>query len=111
MMLKFCPHCKGILIPVREEGRLVVKCKNCGRVHKVLKPLIVEEDIKEPEERGMGIARGNNKFATYKHVCEKCGYRKAEVIDLGAQYSDEDELILLRCGRCGHSERTTKKSS
>jgi len=57
------------------------------------------------------ISEAGNEFATYKHKCSKCGYGKAEVIDLGAQYSDENNLILLRCGKCGWSERVGGKVS
>lgn len=65
---------------------------------------IVSKDVKE------GVVKEKDVFANYRHKCKKCGYGKAEIIDLGAQYSDEDELILVRCGKCGYSERMTKKA-
>ena len=74
------------------------------------KKLIEKEKIKH-EEIGRGVVTDKNTFATYDHECEKCGHKKAEVIDVGVLYSDEDNLILLKCGKCGYSERVGKKTS
>ena len=50
-------------------------------------------------------------IATYDHKCKKCGFSKAQIIDMGIFYSDEDQLILLKCGKCGYSERIGRKVS
>ena len=111
MDLKFCPECKGILVPKRIEKNWFVRCEKCGFLCKVKnKPLIDEEEI-EHEERGKGIAKEQNSFANYKHKCKKCRYEKGELINLGAQYSDENELVMIRCGKCGFTERIEKNSS
>ena len=75
------------------------------------KKIIEDEKIFHDPERGEGIASGESVFATYKHKCKKCGYGHAEIINLGAQYSDENQLILLKCGRCGYAERIEKKAN
>ena len=67
--------------------------------------LKVNEKIPEKRKRGKGIAENTNVFATYKHKCSKCGYENAEVTDLGQFYSDEDYIYLIKCGKCGHTER------
>ena len=67
--------------------------------------LISSEKIKPPEEVGKGVVDKENSFATYKHECKKCGHTGAEINDLGVQWSDEDNLYLATCGKCGHSER------
>lgn len=78
------------------------------------KPLVEKEKIRHEDteffEKGK-ISKEGNEFATYRHKCSKCGYDKAEIIDLGAQYSDENNLVLLRCGKCGWSERVSGKVS
>lgn len=71
---------------------------------------IIEKEKIKHEDRGEGIVKEQDVFATYNHKCKKCGYRKAEIIDLGAQYSDENELIMLKCGKCGYVERVEKKT-
>ncbi len=75
------------------------------------KKLIEDEKIIHEPARGKGIAKGDDVFASYRHKCKKCGYGKAEIINLGAQYSDENELIMLRCGKCGYTERIEKKAN
>jgi len=73
------------------------------------KKLVEDEKIIHEAKRGKGVVKGNDTLATYKHKCPKCGYGKAEILDLGAQYSDENELVMLRCGKCGYTERLDKK--
>lgn len=72
---------------------------------------IVEKEIIHHEERGEGVVDDGNRMATYKNDCEKCGFDKAEVIEVGALISDEDNLTFLKCGRCGYSERLGRKTS
>jgi DNA-directed RNA polymerase subunit M/transcription elongation factor TFIIS len=72
---------------------------------------IIEKEKIKHKDKGSGIVKEKDIFADYKHKCKKCGYEKAEVIDLGAQYSDENELIMLKCGKCGYTERIEKKTS
>ncbi len=113
MTLKFCPECKSILIPYREGDKFVFKCGHCdySRTEAHSKDLITSEKGEEPEERGEGVASEKNEFATYDHECKKCGYGKAQVLDLGIFYSDEDNLILLKCGKCGFAEKIGRKTS
>lgn len=73
--------------------------------------LIEREKIKHEPERGRGIIKEKNIFATYPHKCKKCGYEKAEIIDQGIKYSDEAGEVLFECGKCGWSERIEKKTS
>ena len=44
-------------------------------------------------------------------MCKKCGYDKAQIIDMCIFYSDEDNLILLKCGKCNFAERIGRKVS
>jgi len=71
---------------------------------------VVKEKMEKMEEFGEGVSDDENNFADYNNKCEKCGYEKAEVIDLGQSYSDEDNVYLLRCGKCGWTERVGKAS-
>ena len=105
MAVKFCPKCGNVLVEETVNGKL--KCSACG-YEKKGKPVVEKEKIKN-KDVGEGIAREEDVFASYSHKCPECGYMKAEIIDLGAQYSDEDELILVRCGKCGYTERVEKK--
>jgi len=109
--MKFCPKCGGLLIPHSIGERSIIKCKNCDYfVEAKVDHLVEEEKITHKEPKGEGVIENENPFATYDHKCEKCGYGKAQIIDAGVSYSDEDNLIMLKCGKCGHSERVGKIS-
>ncbi len=113
MSLKFCPKCQSILIPEEnKKGKIETKCAHCGYLDMLKEKKLVEyEKIKHRKEKKGKIENVHNEFADYKHKCQKCGYGKAQIIDMGVSYSDEDNLILLKCGRCGWSERVGKKAS
>ena len=66
---------------------------------------------KSKEVKRIEVADGINILAVHDHICKKCGYNKAEIIDQGVKYSDEESEILFQCGKCGYSERINKKSS
>ena len=107
--MDFCPRCKKLLIPIRGEDYVYTECPDCG-----IKTRVYSEQVNEkisPEEIGEGVITDENLFATYEYKCKKCGYDKAEVIDMGIFISDEDNLILMRCGKCGHTDRIGRKTS
>jgi DNA-directed RNA polymerase subunit M/transcription elongation factor TFIIS len=110
MTLKFCPSCGEILIPERKGEEFIATCKECGFSRKV-KPLEGKENLEPKKKVGEGIIKNENPFATYSNKCPKCGYDKAQIIDMGIFYSDEDNLIMLKCGKCGYSERIGRKTS
>jgi len=89
--------------PHKKGGEVFLKCFKCGFELKT--DLTSREKIPEKKEVGEGVSKEKNVFATYEHECSKCGYVGAEINDLGVQYSDEDNLFLVTCGKCGHSER------
>lgn len=111
MSLSFCPKCNNILIPEKKDNKYMGKCSYCGYLKKMAdRPVITREKMVN-KKLGTKIQKEKNEFATYHHKCQKCGYDKAQIIDMGIFYSDEDNLILLRCGKCGWSERIGKKTT
>ncbi len=110
MVLKFCEKCKTLMSPTKQNNKILLKCSNCG-FEDIENSLSAREKIRKKEFRGRGFNESENKFATYNHICKKCGYNKAQVLDLGIFVSDEDNLILLKCGKCGFSERIGKRTS
>ncbi|MEK6824142.1 MAG: hypothetical protein AABY06_03850 [Nanoarchaeota archaeon] len=108
---QFCPKCNDILIPKEIKNKFIIKCDKCGFSKEVKKLLIRTEKIKPKKEIGVGVVKDRNVFATYPFKCKKCGYDKAEIIDQGVKYSDEESEVLLQCGKCDWSERINKKSS
>lgn len=109
-MAEFCPKCRKILVPQQKYGKIFVKCDSCSYYKEEDVPMIESENFNH-EKKGEGVIDDGNEYADYDNVCKKCGYDKAEVIDQGPSYSDENNVILLRCGKCGYSERVGGKTT
>jgi len=73
--------------------------------------LEASENIKKKPVIGTGVVEDKNIFATYPHKCKKCGYDKAQVIDMGIWYSDEAAVTRFKCGKCGFAEQTADSNS
>lgn len=110
MVVQYCDSCGSLLIPSEKKGKSFLECTHCNRQFDHKKISSVE---KEPHKEIVkeGAVSDENVFADYEHVCSKCGYGKAEVIDMGVFISDEDNLIFIKCGKCGYSERIGKRTS
>lgn len=109
MALRFCQRCKTIQAPHKNNFGFF-KCEKCGFVEEIKNndSLVSSEKMISAKEVGKGVAGEENMFATYENKCKKCGFDKAQIIDVGLFYSDEDHLIMVKCGKCGHSERLGK---
>lgn len=118
-MVEFCPECNGMLFPKKYEDVFMLECKSCGFYEMLekapefkIKDGIVETTNKKKEkgELGEGAVDKENVFASYEHKCSKCGFDKAEFIDAGVFYSDEDNIYMIKCGNCGAVERVGEMS-
>jgi DNA-directed RNA polymerase subunit M/transcription elongation factor TFIIS len=116
MPLNFCDKCGGIIRSRKiDNNKSYSFCDNCQKFKLIktedMKNISFSEKIEKQKDKGEGIKKDENEFANYSNICKKCGYDKAQIIDMGIFYSDEDNLILLRCGKCGFSERIGRKTS
>ena len=55
------------------------------------------------------VADDKNILAVFNHKCKKCGHDKAEMLEIGAFYSDEDSVVRMKCGKCGLVEQLEGK--
>ena len=55
------------------------------------------------------VADGKNILAVHDHLCKKCGYGQAELLEMSASYSDEDNTYRMKCGECGFVEQLEGK--
>ncbi len=83
------------------------KCADCGIVE--IEELVSKEKPLKKEEVAEGVVKDENIFADYEHVCKKCGYNKAQVIERQPYISDEDSLTFLKCGKCGYTIQLSRK--
>ena len=116
MSINFCKKCGRILrIQKIDEVNAYSFCDSCNEFELIktenVKEVSSNERIEKQNDKGEGFEDEKNRLATYPNVCKKCGYGFAQILDLGIFYSDEDNLILLKCGKCGFSERIGRKVS
>ncbi|MBI4450587.1 hypothetical protein HY642_01305 [Candidatus Woesearchaeota archaeon] len=102
----FCPQCKSILKPAKEDGKLLLRC-DCGYVDSAPREKNFKERIQTQAE--IQVAESSNSSAVYDHTCSKCKYAKAQLIEKGVWYSDEDAVVLYVCGSCGNTEMEKAK--
>ncbi len=103
--MEFCRKCKGLM--KAENNKL--KCIICDNVQEG--ELSIKQKIKKLKKRGSGVIENDkNIFADYEHGCERCGYKKAQIIMRAPHISDEDNIVMLRCGKCGKSVHLERKS-
>ncbi len=93
----------------KEEEIIRSYCKKCNTSKESAGTSFSEKHTNEI--RGSGITSEKSASATYDNKCKKCGHTGADVIDVGVLFSDEDHLILLKCGNCGFSERVGRKAT
>lgn len=104
----FCDEC-GKILKIRNAGGLKLGICECGFVKEIHHGVTSSEKITRKEKIGEGVAV-EDKEKGFTNVCKKCGYNKCDVYDLGASYSDESDIYLFKCKKCGHVVRQAEGS-
>ena len=105
----FCKTCGSLLVPKKTSYGKWMACP-----HGHTQPELNQEEkiltIKNlnPAKK-VEVSDGQNILAVYPHKCPKCGYDKAELIDIMPFYSDEDCVSRMKCGKCGFVEQMEGK--
>lgn len=106
--LEFCPDCGNILLIRIDEFRIIGSCR-CGFFKEIEKGFLPSEK-QVYSEKGKGVFEKEMGAEGFPHKCGKCGYEEAEVYDLGASYSDESNIYLFKCKKCGYVGREAEGS-
>lgn len=103
-----CKTCGRLLVPTKTEYGSWMSCPEGHRQPELNQEEVVHSE-KLPERRGIEVAGSENILAVHDHLCKKCGYTKAELIEMLASYSDEDNIYRMKCGKCGFVEQLEGK--
>jgi len=109
-MRRTCEKCNQLVSLEEKNGELFEIC-DCGKNKFVEKKIVITEKPAKKKRVGSGIAEEDKSLDGFPHICSKCGYDKADITDLGAPYGDESNIYLLKCKKCGHTERQTDGTS
>jgi DNA-directed RNA polymerase subunit M/transcription elongation factor TFIIS len=108
--MEFCPDC-GRVLSVREresDYRMIGFCR-CGFSKEIERGFLPSEKTIFLE-KGEGVLEKENDMQGFPHKCSKCGGEEADVFDLGASYSDESNIYLFKCRKCGYVSREAEGS-
>lgn len=111
--MDFCPECGGLLLPKKEGGKVVLKCRKCNYVRSVSSA--GEESSKEytlpqhiphsPKDKTVIIEEEIKTMPTTRAECPKCGCKKAYYWHVQTRRADEAATSFFRCTECGHTWR------
>lgn len=100
----FCGKCGRMLTAYRKHEQTYDVVCTCGHTNQIHQTLQAGEHVPEKETRGDGVATPVES-AGFPHVCKKCGFGFCEPTQLNASYSDESDILLYKCKKCGFVER------
>jgi DNA-directed RNA polymerase subunit M/transcription elongation factor TFIIS len=107
--IMFCKKCGSLLVPKKTSyGKWMACTKGCTQ------PELNQDsqtlNIKNKDQaKKIEVDDGSNHLAVHDHKCPKCGFDKAELIEISCGYSDEDNVYRMKCGKCGHVEQLEGK--
>lgn len=101
--MHFCNKCGKLLHVKEQEGILIGKC-SCGFLKKIDSVMEISEKGKQ-SKIAKGVFENIESKGGFPHTCQKCGHTQSDVHDLGAPYSDESNVYLFKCKKCGYVER------
>jgi len=100
----FCTTCGSLLHPKKTAYG---KWMSCPEGHAQPELVTKTDTITSLNKTSsiIGISDGVNPLAVHDHECKKCGHDKCELIEVAPFYSDEDQFIRMKCGKCGFAEK------
>lgn len=105
----FCKTCSSLLIP---RTTPYGKWMSCPQGHS--QPEVQQESKTTIQNnplpgKHIEVMDGENRLAVYTHRCKRCGHDLAELLEISASYSDEDNTYRMKCGKCGQVEQLEGK--
>jgi len=100
----FCKTCGTLLVLEKNEYGKWMRCPN-GHPQPQLQTEAEIVIVKNPlPARRIEVMDEKNVLAVHDFKCPKCGYDKAELIEMSCNYTDEDNIFMMKCGKCGYVE-------
>lgn len=105
----FCKICGSVLVPKKTEYGSWMSCPH-GHLQPELnqdKKVVKLDEMNRSKK--IEILEEKNHLAVHHHICKKCGYDQAELIEISCSYTDEDNIYRMKCGKCGFIEQLEGK--
>ncbi|MEM4336548.1 MAG: transcription factor S [Candidatus Woesearchaeota archaeon] len=105
----FCQKCGSIIIPKKENGKIVIICSKCGEEQKEMDVEIKEKTSKENMKEGgrkkediIFVDKETETHPLIETECPKCHNDKAYFWTQQTRASDEPETKFYKCSKCGY---------
>ena len=105
----FCKTCGSLLVPKTTEYGKWMSCPTGHSQPELVQETETLRSKNNQQAKGVRVAESENILAVHNHTCKRCGYDKAELIEIMPSYSDEDNMFRMKCGRCGLVEQLEGK--
>lgn len=105
----FCKTCGALLLPKKTSYGKWLACPNGHTQPELNQTSTNIQQTNLQKGKPLEVMDEQNILAVHQHVCPKCGYDKAELIEIQPFYSDEDTVVRMRCGKCGCVEQMEGK--
>lgn len=105
----FCKICGTLLVPKKTPYGKWMACPNGHTQPELNQENKIQNEKNNRRGTKIEVADEQNILAVYHHKCQKCGYELAQLIEIMASYSDEDNTYQMKCGKCGYIEQLEGK--
>ena len=106
----FCKTCGKILVPRKTPYGKWLSCPDGHPQPKLNQESVTIKSQNLEQAKTITVADDQNILAVHDHKCKRCGYDKAEMLEIGSFYSDEDAVVKMKCGKCGLVEQLEGKT-
>jgi DNA-directed RNA polymerase subunit M len=107
-MIPFCPKCRAILRPKKDENGKVVMFCSCGYTSaSAAKSASVKDEkkVKKEEAELMVVEKAVETLPITKEECPECGNKEAFYWLQQTRAGDEAETKFMKCTKCKHTWR------
>lgn len=96
--MNFCPKCKSLLMPTKDNGKVLLKC-SCGFKTEGSGKITqkVEQKRKEVE-----VVEEKEHLPLVDEPCRKCSHPKSYHWEIQTRAADEPATRFYKCEKCKH---------
>ncbi|MDO8628180.1 MAG: transcription factor S [Nanoarchaeota archaeon] len=103
----FCPKCGSILLPKKDDRKIIMGCGNCRYTSQKKEKLVLHEQRKPEEKEAIEVIDNKNPDILPKtpESCPKCNHKEAFYWTVQTRAGDEAETRFFKCVKCEHTWR------
>ena len=104
--MKFCEKCGAILVPKKDDKKMVFACSSCGLVSNRIENIILSEKVGDGRKTMIDLV--DKKVEVLPKIdqeCPKCSNGKAFFWLVQTRAGDEAETRFFKCVKCNHTWR------